>query len=92
MKPRKVPMRRCVGCMESKPKKELIRIAGYEGCISVDLTGKAKGRGVYVCPSEDCFAKALKKRAISRGLQIETTSEQIAALQEEFKNHAGKDS
>ena len=41
-----VPMRRCVGCMESKPKNELIRIAGYENEVTLDLTGRAKGRGV----------------------------------------------
>jgi predicted RNA-binding protein YlxR (DUF448 family) len=43
---KKIPMRRCVGCMESKPKNQLIRIAGYEGNVSIDRTGKAKGRGI----------------------------------------------
>ncbi len=57
----KVPMRRCVGCMESKPKKELVRIASYEGDVSLDLTGRAKGRGVYLCPKGDCLRKAKKK-------------------------------
>ena len=55
---KKVPMRRCVGCMESKPKKELIRIAGYEGEVSLDPTGKAKGRGAYLCPNRQCLEKA----------------------------------
>ena len=58
-----VPMRRCVGCMESKPKNELIRIAGYENTVTLDLTGKAKGRGVYLCPGTKCLEKAKKKRA-----------------------------
>ena len=62
---KKVPMRKCVGCMESKPKKELIRIAGYEGQVALDPTGKAKGRGVYLCPNAECLAKA-KKKAGSR--------------------------
>jgi len=78
--------------MESKPKRELIRIAGYEGAISVDLTGKAKGRGVYVCPSQDCFTKAMKKKAVSRGLEIEMTSEQTEELLKELIKHEGKDS
>ena len=76
--------------MESKPKKELIRIAGYEGLISVDLSGKAKGRGVYVCPLEDCFAKAIKKKALARGLSIEMTSERTEELLEELRTHARK--
>ena len=50
LKNKKTPMRRCVGCMESKPKKDLVRIAFYEGQINIDPVGKAKGRGVYLCP------------------------------------------
>ena len=47
MKTKKVPMRRCAGCMQSKEKKEMIRIVGdREGCVKLDVTGKAPGRGV----------------------------------------------
>lgn len=71
MKERKIPMRRCAGCMESKEKKQLIRIAGYEGKISVDSTGRAKGRGAYLCrDSEDCWKKAFRKKALERSLGI----------------------
>ena len=77
-------MRRCVGCMESKPKSELVRIAGFEGKASMDLTGKAKGRGVYLCKNEECFLKAKKKKAIERGLGIELTKEEAERLMEEI--------
>jgi predicted RNA-binding protein YlxR (DUF448 family) len=77
MKAKKTPMRRCVGCMESKPKKELVRLAGYEGKVSIDLTGKAKGRGVYLCTSVECFEKAVKKKALSRSLEMEIPKEQL---------------
>ena len=87
MKTKAMPMRRCVGCMESKEKKELIRIAGYEGEVSIDKTGKAKGRGVYLCPSKECFEKAQKKKAIGRNLEMELTKEQIAKLFEELKQY-----
>ena len=87
MKTKSVPMRRCVGCMESKEKKELIRVAGYEGEVSIDLTGKAKGRGIYLCPSKDCFEKAKKKKAIGRNLEMELTPEQVAKLFEELKQY-----
>ena len=44
MKTKKTPMRRCVGCMESKPKKELIRIvSAAQGGLMLDSTGKANG-------------------------------------------------
>ena len=82
-----VPMRRCVGCMESKPKKELIRIAGYEGELTLDLTGRAKGRGVYLCPDTKCLEKAKKKRALGRGLKMEVTQEQIDRIFEELENY-----
>ncbi len=84
-------MRRCVGCMESKPKSELIRIAGYEGEISIDPTGKAKGRGIYLCPKESCFKLAQKKKAIGRGLQMTVTDEVLAKLFKELEIYERKD-
>lgn len=92
MKERKIPMRKCVGCMESKPKGELIRIAGYEGEVTVDMNGRAKGRGVYICPDEKCLRLAIKKKAIKRGLSMDMTPEQeeklIADLEEVLNGKA----
>ena len=48
MKERKIPMRRCIGCGTSKEKNSLIRIVCYEGNVSLDTTGRAKGRGAYL--------------------------------------------
>ncbi|MGN0711967.1 MAG: RNase P modulator RnpM [Anaerovoracaceae bacterium] len=87
MKEKKIPMRRCAGCMESKPKSELIRIAGYEGKVSIDPTGRAKGRGVYLCPCRECFEKAQKKRAIGRSLDMDISSEQLEELFGELKRY-----
>lgn len=84
---KKVPMRKCVGCMESKPKKELIRIAGYEGTVTLDPTGKAKGRGVYLCPSSECLEKAKKKRALARSLGMEIDPGQMERLFEEIAGY-----
>ena len=80
-------MRRCVGCMESKPKNTLIRIACYEGEVSIDPTGKAKGRGVYLCPSEECHTKAKKKKALQRSFGTELTEAQEDQLLQEIKNY-----
>ena len=77
MKNKKPPMRRCIGCMESKPKEELIRIAWYEGRLSLDPTGKAKGRGMYICRNQDCLQKAVKKGAFARSLHENPGSDQI---------------
>ena len=71
MKNKKVPMRRCVGCMESKPQGELTRIAYFEGELTVDLSGRAKGRGVYLCQDAECIEKAEKRRALQRSFRTE---------------------
>ena len=68
-KPRKIPMRMCVGCREMKPKKELLRaVRSPEGTVSLDSTGKKAGRGAYVCLSAECLKKALKQRQLDRAL------------------------
>ena len=64
--------------MQSRPKRELIRIVSLgEGRISLDLTGKANGRGVYLCPDASCFEKAKKKNALSRSLGMKINPEDL---------------
>ncbi len=71
MQQKKIPMRKCVGCNESKSKKELVRIVrSPEGDISLDITGKKSGRGAYICPSADCLKKAVKSKRIDRILEV----------------------
>lgn len=90
MKAKKIPMRRCVGCMESKPKRELIRIVASEDGPIIDLTGKANGRGIYLCPDTECFTKARKKKAIGRGLEIEIGEQELDNLFKELADHEKK--
>lgn len=88
MKKKKIPMRRCVGCMESKPKKELIRIVcNKEDILSIDSTGKAAGRGVYLCKNLECLEKAQKRKAIERSLERQITSENLNKVFEELKDY-----
>ena len=71
--------------MESIPKKELIRLVAIDDQAVLDPTGKANGRGVYLCKKDECFDKAIKKRAISRGLDISAIDEKTKeALKSEF--------
>lgn len=80
-------MRRCVGCMESKPKNELIRVACYEGEVTVDPSGRAKGRGVYLCKDAKCMDLAKKKRALQRNFEVEIAAEQLDRVFQELKEH-----
>jgi uncharacterized protein len=67
---KKIPMRRCMGCNISKPKKELIRIVRMAGGgVSVDLTGKTNGRGAYVCRDRSCIQKAIKTKRLEKSLE-----------------------
>ena len=67
MKPKKIPMRMCLGCNEMKPKMELIRVVkSPEGDISLDFKGKAAGRGAYICRSRECLEKARKARRFEK--------------------------
>ena len=64
--------RTCVGCGEESPKRELIRIIRTpEGEVRYDPTGKANGRGAYLCRCSDCVALAKKKKALSRALKTD---------------------
>ncbi|MEG1744798.1 MAG: YlxR family protein [Ruthenibacterium sp.] len=76
MMPKKIPLRRCMGCNESKPKKELVRVVkNSAGEISLDRTGKMPGRGAYVCPNAACLAKARKARRFERALDCQIPAE-----------------
>lgn len=82
---KKIPMRKCVGCMQQKPKKELVRVVrSAEGEISVDLTGKKSGRGAYICPCGECLAKAKKARRLENAFECQIPDEVYERLQTEI--------
>lgn len=70
--------------MESKSQQELIRIAYFEGQLTIDQTGRAKGRGVYLCKDEECQKKARKRRAVQRNFDGEITEAQIEQVFQEL--------
>lgn len=87
MKTKKIPQRMCTGCMEMKPKKELVRVVkNKEGEVSVDLTGKKPGRGAYICKSIECLDKACKTKRLEKNLEIKMDEELYNKLREEISN------
>lgn len=85
VKPRKIPMRMCVGCREMKPKASLTRVVKpQDGDARIDRTGKAAGRGAYVCDNIDCLKKAEKTRALERALDTKIEESVFAALQQQI--------
>lgn len=82
---KKIPMRKCVGCGEMKPKKELIRILRTEsGEFIVDAAGKKNGRGAYICRSVECFLKAEKSKGLERSFKQEIPREVYDRLEKEM--------
>jgi predicted RNA-binding protein YlxR (DUF448 family) len=88
IKPKKIPSRKCLGCMQSFPKKDLIRLVrSPEGDISLDFTGKKSGRGAYICQNAACFAKAKKAKRFEKNLECQIPEEVYLSLEEELKNN-----
>ncbi len=84
-KVKKVPMRKCVGCGERREKKELIRVLRTpEGEVLLDASGRANGRGAYLCRSAACLQKAVKNRGLSRALEMDIPGEVLESLQKEM--------
>ena len=83
MKARKIPMRTCVVTRESLPKQELLRVVkDKEGNLSVDITGKANGRGAYVKKDLAVIDKARKSKVLERVLEIEIKEEIYRELED----------
>ena len=90
--PKRIPLRQCLGCREMKAKKELVRVVRSPGgTVSVDLRGKAPGRGAYVCPNPDCLKKALRSKALSRSLEVEIPPEIYDTLTAQMEEANGPD-
>ena len=91
MKEKKVPMRMCVGCHESKPKRELIRVVrDPSGTLILDAAGKRSGRGAYLCQSTACLQKARKGRKLERALEAEVSGEMYEVLAARMEEAYGR--
>ena len=85
-KVKKQPTRKCLGCMVTFPKKELVRIVRLpDGTVELDLTGKKSGRGAYICKSSACLKKAIKSKRIQNNLEVEISEALIEALSGEIE-------
>ena len=86
MSVKRIPLRQCIGCGEMKSKKEMIRvIKTAEGEILLDATGRKNGRGAYLCPSMECFKKAVKGRGLERSFKMAIPREVYETLEKEME-------
>lgn len=72
--------RSCIACGRQAGKTALLRIVrNPQGSVSFDETGRAPGRGAYVC-SEVCFATACKTRKLERALKTKLDHDELERI------------
>ena len=82
---KKIPMRKCVGCGEMKEKKEMIRVIKTpEDEIVLDTTGRANGRGAYICSSKECLLKAVKNKGLERSFKAQIPADVLERMEKEL--------
>ncbi len=93
---KKMPMRKCLGCGEMFPQRELVRVvktkiktedenAQEEYEISLDLVGKKPGRGAYVCRKTECFEKAIKAKRFQKALSCTIPDDVTERMRQEME-------
>ena len=87
---KKIPQRQCMGCRERMDKRALIRVVrGTDGSVSLDFSGKAAGRGAYICPKTECLKKAQQAKSLDRSLEVEIPQEVYDRLSREIEVQNG---
>ncbi|MEG0238411.1 MAG: YlxR family protein [Clostridium sp.] len=85
---KKVPQRKCIACQDRDSKKQLIRIVkNKDGQIFLDPSGKANGRGAYICQSLECLKKAIKTKALNKAFKVEVSNEVYEKLLAELEEY-----
>ena len=83
-KTKNIPMRMCIACREMKPKQTMLRVVkNADGEIYADPTGKAPGRGAYVCDSEECRQKLNMKKLLHKTFSTDVSMEVYLDIEEE---------
>ena len=83
MRRKHVPQRTCVGCRKARPKREMVRIVRTpDQGVKIDESGKASGRGAYLCREGKCWRKALSEKRLEYALKIRLSEEERETLLE----------
>ena len=79
--------RTCIGCGEVHDKKTMIRIVrDPQGVIRADESGRANGRGAYICLNEECLDKAVKKQGFNRAFKMQVSKDTVSEVSEYIRN------
>jgi len=79
--PKHIPERSCVACRTQRPKRHLVRLVRTpDGAIEVDLSWRKPGRGAYLCPAQECWQLAARRKSLDQALSVSVTLEQWQTL------------
>lgn len=79
---RHYPQRTCIACRTERQKRDFVRIVrAPDGTVSLDTSGRAPGRGAYLCADGSCWSAALKKKQIERALGVALPADVRARLE-----------
>lgn len=81
---KKTPLRMCIACRRLIDKRQLLRVVKSGDRIFLDLTGKASGRGAYICDNPDCVAKLKKQRLLNKVFSCAVSDEVYGAIEEAY--------
>lgn len=74
--PKHIPERSCVACRKARPKRHLVRLVRTAGgTVEVDATWRKSGRGAYLCPAQDCWQLAEKRKSLDHALNVNLAPE-----------------
>lgn len=75
------PQRTCIACRQTKDKRDLVRVVRTpDQHVVIDPTGKANGRGVYLCRQIGCWQKGLKKERLSHALKVMVSASDVEQI------------
>ncbi|MFO8143678.1 MAG: YlxR family protein [Dehalococcoidales bacterium] len=82
-----IPQRTCVACRTVKSKRELARLVRMPGGdVEIDRSGKAPGRGAYLCRNLECWEAGLKGNRLSHTLRTTVSKDNLERLMEQGRN------
>lgn len=83
--------RMCVACREMKEKREMFRVVkNAAGEIFADFSGKAAGRGAYICNNDECVKRLKKQRLLNKAFSAPVSDEVYRRIEEEVQSQNAK--
>ncbi|MDO5014360.1 MAG: YlxR family protein [Clostridia bacterium] len=80
-----IPKRRCVSCMQMKPKSTLLKVVkSKDGEIKIDVRQKLEGRGAYICKNAECLDNCKKKNRLNMAFKMNVDKRIYEDLEKEL--------